>query len=1125
MPRPVATRHLAFWYNVFQQVPPQEFLPDDRTDHDAWDLCELDAVELTSSTPGELRAVVTDGARAYRTTFSFIGNRLNPSCACSASGRACRHIGAVAYTVLETFAHGTYESTIDPEDPRIVPGTELGRETARRASEPRGRPGARDSTADYDPLPDPGVIIEADGSLSSRTGRIPGSERQKVYRPVLEIIGAPDEPFTRNREEPRLYLRAALVYLKKDGSDGALQAYSTGKPRLRAPGLAEHLYRYIVSQERRMTPAVAALASELERMQEGTSLEVYFAHKPGTDPVPARPVPMEGMILGWAAVGHDGSGPLLEARLRVETAASGGVDAPRYTMLSAEHGKAADADNRLLIVPVPEAGILLFRFDSPPVIFALARLLRDAPRVDLDGAATLAETCRRRLGTVLRVEDPPEELTVLTVVPQPILSVRAMHGYFSTVYVLFRYGERAIPFGGAAIAAHDPSTTGAQPDIPTVYRRLPDIEAHYLKQADDIVGDALEKITGSRGPAFDAVFDCPAGELIRACATGIFDAGFELRLENERIRRVNSVPSYRVRASGEGWFDAELGVRDGEDFIPIEDPQHRGGVIRAGGKLYVFTGTADLERYLAGASRLRVAAGDLATLALVEEHADNPEHEAFAALRTLRERIASFQRLDPLDPPEGLHCTLRPYQLHGLSWLWFLHEHGLGGCLADDMGLGKTLQALACLLTARTRDRMDRALVVAPVSTLTNWSNEIARFAPGLSSRIHAGPGRAKTADELSGVDVVLVSYATVRLDISLFRSLPLDYLILDEAQVVKNPKSKTRTALQTIAAPHRIALTGTPIENNTIELWSLYDLLMPGMLGTLTNFRARYARPVEESGDDDARARLQRIVHPLLLRRRKREVAPELPEREERLHFGEPGREQAQVYESLRRKFKRSIQERVKQKGVNGARMHILEAMLRLRQAAILPSLVDPDYRSVPSIKLDQLEELVATIHSEGNKALVFSQFTAVMDEVERRLSGSTSDEGPRRFRIDGSTPQRARGGQIAAFQNHEGSAVFLISLKAGGFGINLTAADYVILLDPWWNPAVEAQAIDRAHRIGRVGNVIAYRLITAGTIEEKMLRLQDHKRDLAESIIRSDAGGLAGLSAEDLEWLFDAL
>ncbi|TVQ27743.1 MAG: hypothetical protein EA383_01880, partial [Spirochaetaceae bacterium] len=800
MPRPVDSRHLAFWHNVFQQVPPQEFLPDDRTDHSAWDLCELDAVELTSSTPGELRAIVKDGARAYRTAFSFFGNKLNPSCTCASSGKACSHIGAVAYTVLETFANGAYESGIDPDDPRVVPGTELSRETARRAAEPRSGLGDRTGTAstrsgDYDPLPDPGIIVEADGSLSSRSGRVSGSERQKVYRPVLEIVPAPDEPYTRTREEPRLYLRAALVYLKKDGSDGTLQAYSTGKPRLRAPGLSEHLYRFIVSQERRMTPAVASLASELERMQDGTSLDVYFAHKPGTDPVPARPVPMERMILGWVPVGHDGAGPLLEARLRVETGTTDDPDDPRYTTITTEQGKAADADNRLLLIPVPEDGLLLYRFDTPPIIFSLTRLLHDTPRVDLDGAATLAETCRRRLGSVLRVEDPPEELTVLTVVPQPIISIQATYGYFSTVHVLFRYGDQEIPFGGSAIAFGETSTTDGQSENPTVYRRLPDIEAHYLKRADDIVGDALEKVSGSRGTSFDAVLDCPAGELIRACATEIFEAGFELRLEDERVRRVSSVPSYRVRASGEGWFDAELGVRDGEEFIPIEDPQHRGGVVRAGGKLFVFTGIADLERYLSGAHRLRVAAGDLATLALIEEHADDPEHNAFAALRALRKRIAAFERLDPIDPPQGLQCTLRPYQLHGLSWLWFLHEYGLSGCLADDMGLGKTLQALACLLTARARDRMERALVVAPVSTLTNWSNEIARFTPGLSARIHAGTGRARSAAELSDVDVVLVSYATLRLDISLFLSLPFDYLILDEAQVVKNPKSKTRTA------------------------------------------------------------------------------------------------------------------------------------------------------------------------------------------------------------------------------------------------------------------------------------------------------------------------------------------
>lgn len=1131
MPRPVDTRHLAFWHNVFQQVPPRELLPDDRTDHYARDLCELDAVELTSSTPAELRAIVTDGARAHRTAFFLLGNSLNPTCTCSSSRASCRHIGAVAYQVLGIFTHGDYESGLDPDDPRVVPGTELSREIARRTAASPARPGVGDGAVSalsgsggYDPLPDPGIIVETDGSLSSRSGKVSPSEREKVYRPVLEVIRVPDD-FDRNAPgESRLYLRAALVYLKKDGSQGALQAYSSGKPRLQAPGLSEHLYRFIASQERRMTPAVASLASELERMHEGTSLDLYFEHEPGTDPVPARPLAMEQMVLDWVPVGHNGVGPLLSPRLSVETEIPDGTGGTRPVTITAEHGESADSDNRLLLIPVPDEGLLLFRFDTPPVIFSLVRLLRDSPRVDLDGAAELADTCRRRLGAVLRVEDPPEELTVLTVVPQPVLRIESVYGYFSIAQLLFRYGDQETRFGGPAIAFSETSVTTTPSEPPAVYRRLPDIEAHYLAVAEEIIGDALEECAGSRTAVFDGGYDCSAGALVRACAAAAFEAGFELRLQDEPVRIASSTPSYRVQASGEGWFDAELGVRVGDEFIPIEDPQHRGGILRARGKLYVFTGADDLERYFAGANRMRVAAGDLATLAFIEENADDPGHEAFATLRTLRERIAAFERLDPIDAPAGLQCTLRPYQLHGLSWLWFLHEYELGGCLADDMGLGKTLQALACLLTARTRDRMERALVIAPVSTLTNWSNEIARFTPGLSARMHAGPGRAKSADELSKVDVVLVSYATVRVDINLFLSLPVDYLILDEAQVVKNPKSKTRAAIRKIPAPHRLALTGTPIENNTVELWSLYDLLMPGMLGTLANFRSRYSRPIEEAGDDDARRRLQRIVHPLLLRRRKREVAQELPEREERLHFCEPGREQLRVYESLRRKFKRSIEERVTRKGIDGARMHILEAMLRLRQAAILPSLVDPDYHSVPSVKLDQLEELVDTIRSEDNKALVFSQFTAVMDEVERRLTDAGSDGGLPCFRIDGTTPQRARGGRIDSFQSHEGSAVFLISLKAGGFGINLTAADYVILLDPWWNPAVEAQAIDRAHRIGRTGHVIAYRLITAGTIEEKMLRLQEHKRGLADSIIRSDAGGLAGLSSEDLEWLFDA-
>lgn len=1104
MPRSVDPRQLAFWYNVFQQVPPQELLPDDITDEHARDLCETDSVQLTRATPGALSAVVTDRARTYRTAFNFYGNKLNASCTCSSTGRGCRHTGAVAYAVLETFSdteNGTlesierrqYSSDIDPNDPRLVPGTELSRETVRRSDGAGNATHSRMSseTDTFDPLPDPGVTVEADGSLSGRVHTLSATEKRKIYRPVFELMYEPDDS--------TLYLRAGLVFIKKDGSDGSLYVYSSGKPRLRAPGLSEHLYRFVASSERKMSPAVAALAGELERMRDRTSIDVYFERDPGRDPVPARPMPMERMVLAWVPVGHDGARPLLEARLRAES------DTPdesglKWLDVSTESGRTADADNRLLIVPLPEAGRLLYRFDTPPVVFALTRLLREARRVDLDGATRLAETLRRRLGHVLTVEEPPEQLTVRTVVPHPVVHIQSVYGVGTTMRVLFRYGSEELAFGGPAIAF-------GESEDRAVYRRLPAIEAHYIMQAEHIIGDAI-------------VY--PAEELIRTCATDILNAGFELRYQEERVRSVSRSPTYRVSASKEGWFDAELGIVDNDDFIPIEDPQHRGGVFRAGGKLYVFTGSADFERYLAGAQRLRVAAGDLATLALIEAHAENPEHEAFQGLRTLREQTAAFDGLDPIAPPDGLHCTLRPYQLHGLSWLWFLHEYGLGGCLADDMGLGKTIQALACLLTARQRDRMRRALVVAPVSTLTNWSNEIARFTPGLSSRIHAGTGRSKSVDELSEVDVVLVSYATLRVDISLFLSLPLDYLILDEAQTVKNPKSKTRDALRKIAAPHRLALTGTPIENNTVELWSLYDLLMPGMLGTLSAFRTRYARPIEESQDHDARHRLQRIVHPVLLRRRKREVAPELPEREERLHFGEPGREQLQVYESLRRKFKRSIEERVAQRGIDGARMHILEAMLRLRQAAILPALVDPDYHSVPGVKLDQLEDLLATIHSEDNKALVFSQFVTVMDEVERRLDGW--GDGPVRFRIDGSTAQKARGDQIDAFQTHPGSAVFLISLKAGGFGINLTAADYVILLDPWWNPAVEAQAIDRAHRIGRTGNVIAYRLITSGTIEEKMLRLQEHKRDLAESIVRSDSGGLAGLSSDDLEWLFEA-
>lgn len=1216
-------RHLAVWHEIFTIYPPWRFLRNGRADTRAWNLYADEAVDITSCSPALLSARVTGRTGNYRTGCSYDGDRLSFDCDCPSSARPCKHIGALAYTVLEDFEDlvDEYDDVYDPDDlfipdghhaggitdlfgsadagrgrpavpgapessveavdseeaddniERLRPGAELGRTSVRRgAGPPHGgeqAPGADDRPID-EPIPDLGILLEPDGSLPAG-GRQPAhSERNKRYRPVFEIVENHDFTHVGRQAIGSLHVRAALIYVKQDGNDGAMTQYSTGKPRLRAPARVELMYRYLATREGRSAPATVVLAGELEHMCERSGAEehapeLYFEYEAGDRPRPAAPRAIERIALTWGDAGHDGTQPLIAPVLAAETGAAVGPskraadsgDSARY-LLTPETAESVDADGRLLLVPLEDHGVLLFRFDDPPVIYALRRLISSPPPLTLDRAAEFASVCRAQLGSVLEIEEPPEEIELLTVVPQPVLSIEPERsGYGCKARLLFRYGDREVAHtnyidllpataapgdtGGAdrqnrtdATGPDAPGIADAQADTdaptgtdaagsadpPTAwryYRRLYDFEQHYLERGERLLAGTLSAAGEFTGHLFDAPLYVAPDELLVVLAAEAFDAGFELRYRGKRVRALAGTPTYRVTPAGEGWFEAEMGLRDGEQFVPIENPPHRGSVVTAGGTVYVFTGAEDLERFLFGGARVRFSEDDLATAALIEDLADDPKHDAFERLRVLRERLSTFEGLAPIEPPEGLRSTLRPYQRHGLSWLWFLHEYRLGGCLADDMGLGKTVQTLACLLTARERDRMDRALVVAPVSTLSNWKREIERFTPQLRPLIHAGPQRATDAAGLDGADIILVSYATLRMDITLFQSVPLDYLILDESQALKNPHSKTRAAVRRLDPAHRLALSGTPIENNTVELWSLLDLLVPGMLGRLTDFRRRYAKPIEENGDDDARGRLQRIVRPLLLRRRKREVAPELPEREERLEFAEPGAAQLRVYESLRLKFKKSIERQVERDGIDGARMHILEAMLRLRQAAILPGLVDPEYSRTPSAKLDHLEELLDTIEAEGNKALVFSQFVAVIDQVERRLgSGRTL------LRIDGSTPQQRRAEAIDAFQNETGPALFLISLKAGGFGINLTAADYVILLDPWWNPAVESQAIDRAHRIGRDGTVIAYRLITAGTIEEKMLRLQERKRTLAESIIRSDAGGLAGLTADDLHWLF---
>jgi superfamily II DNA or RNA helicase len=483
---------------------------------------------------------------------------------------------------------------------------------------------------------------------------------------------------------------------------------------------------------------------------------------------------------------------------------------------------------------------------------------------------------------------------------------------------------------------------------------------------------------------------------------------------------------------------------------------------------------------------------------------------ADGAFAELREKLAGTTPAPRQEPPT-LAAELRPYQRAGLGWMHFLRELHLGGCLADDMGLGKTVQALALLETLRLAKNGRPSLVVAPRSLLFNWAAEARKFAPQLRLVEHHGTDRAKNFERFGDYDLVLTTYATMRLDVAELAKTEFEYVILDEAQAIKNAGSQVAKASRVLNGRHRLALSGTPIENHLGDLWSLFEFLNPGLLGSSRSFGHMFAG---KNAPPERREALARALRPLILRRTKEQVAPELPERIEQTLYCELEGKQKRDYDELREHYRRLLLDRVEANGMARSRMHILEALLRLRQAACHPALIAPT-PDASSAKLDLLLEEVTEVLGSGHRALVFSQFTTFLGIVRRALDEKKIDY----LYLDGKTQDRQS--IVDRFQSADGPPLFLISLKAGGLGLNLTNADYIFLLDPWWNPAVEAQAIDRAHRIGRQRPVIAYRLIARDTVEEKILELQSRKRDLADSIISEDNSVLRGLAVEDLELL----
>jgi superfamily II DNA or RNA helicase len=620
-------------------------------------------------------------------------------------------------------------------------------------------------------------------------------------------------------------------------------------------------------------------------------------------------------------------------------------------------------------------------------------------------------------------------------------------------------------------------------------------------------------------------WEIPAGKLPRV-VRALVGSGWHVEAEGKAFRKPGA---FRVEvSSGLDWFELhgevdygestarlpELleALRKGESMVRLSDggygmlPEEwlkRFGLIAGLGE--AVRGDED------GHIRFRRSQAGLLDALLAAQ----PEAKVDEVFAGVREELRTFRGIEAAQQPAGFEGHLRDYQREGVGWMGFLRRFSFGGCLADDMGVGKTAQMLATLENRRAlRDQgedVGPSLVVVPKSLVFNWKQEAARFTPRLRVIDYTGTGR--TGTDLTSADLVLTTYGTLRRDVAQLKDFAFDYVVLDEAQAIKNAGSESAKAVRLLNGRHRIAMSGTPVENHLGELWSLFDFLNPGMLGSASVLKL--SGGAARNPDEETRKLLAQALRPFILRRTKDQVARELPPRTEQTIYCELEPPQRKLYNELRQHYRDGLLKRVELHGLKKSSFQVLEALLRLRQAACHPGLIDKKRAGEASAKLDTLLLQLREVLEENHKALVFSQFTSLLDIIRKKLDA----DGTTYEYLDGAT--RDREARVTRFQNDEDCKLFLISLKAGGVGLNLTAAEYVFLLDPWWNPAVETQAMDRAHRIGQTRHVFAYRLIARDTVEEKVLELQKSKRDLASAIVSADNSLIRNLRREDLELL----
>lgn len=608
-------------------------------------------------------------------------------------------------------------------------------------------------------------------------------------------------------------------------------------------------------------------------------------------------------------------------------------------------------------------------------------------------------------------------------------------------------------------------------------------------------------------------------------AKGIKMVGFS---ELKKFKYNTTKPTWDMKiSSGIDWFDVKITAMWGDQEMSFRDIKK---AIQSG-QNFVVLGDGSFgmlpEEWLAKYSNLfkfgvddkdglKINKKQFNIIETLFDQIDN--EEVLAEINDKKQKLLNIDKIKVEEIPESINATLRPYQVTGYQWMQVLDEISWGGCLADDMGLGKTLQAITFLAYLKQKYGNVTSLIICPTSLIFNWENELKKFAPDLNFHIFYGLDRTFDDGHFNEYDIIITSYGIVRNDIERLMKFDWEYIILDESQAIKNPDAISTKAVQLLKSRNKFILSGTPLQNNTYDIYAQFNFLNPGMLGAREFFRQEFANPIDKNGDKDAGMMLRKMITPFILRRTKAEVAPDLPEKTESVLWCQMDKTQKTMYDEYKDYYRHALMQKIEKEGMGKAGMYILEGLLRLRQICDDPRLIkDKDIKPSKGIKIKELMREIE--ENMGNhKMLVFSQFTEMLALIKEEFDVSKI----KYCYLDGSTPANERKNQVEIFQGDKSINVFLISLKAGGVGLNLTEADYVYLVDPWWNPAVEQQAIDRTHRIGQKNKIFAYKMICKDSVEEKIMVLQEKKLAISKEIIQEDTAFFKSLSKDDINFLF---